>query len=259
MNFIANPQFYTPDKVLPAVTDGMAKDYWSKLALAASIAAFSLASGSQEGVIGSMIVAPLAVPIVALCRQLVQDPIDPKSAAGCLAVVALSTLLMFAIGLAVPLLCDMTDESEEMKRRHNLKVKETFLTALVVGCGFIYINATREGKGVLGEGVGIAIAISFLPPVVNAGTTLGMYLQRRFVKGEPDDTTTREIIYNSLKISGLNAFSVVLVTTFGFYCFDKLTLPKVHKIIAVMVFIAVFYRARISCAQMAAAGTWAEA
>lgn len=256
MDFITNPLFYTPDKILPAVTDGMAKDYWSKLALAASISAFSLASGSQEGVIGSMIVAPLAVPIIALCRQLVKDPIDTKSASGCIAVVALSTLLMFAIGLAVPMLFDMTDESEEMKRRHNLKFKETLLTALVVGCGFIYINATHQGKGVMAEGIGIAIAISFLPPIVNAGTTLGMYLQRRFVKGEPDDTTTPDIIYNSLRISGLNALSVVLVTTFGFYCFDKLTIHNVHKIIAALVFITVFYRARISCAQMAAAGTW---
>ena len=171
--------------------------YFLKLLLASIISGISLITNSQEGVIGSMLISPLG---------LIFDYIKNKEGIlFILIIIVCSIILMFFVGFAIGQILKYTKikkdyPTNEIKKRHVFNIYYTILSALFVSiCYAIYDSNSNNYVGI----VGVGVAISLLPPIVNAGLTLG------FETNEDKERNNR--VLKSLSISGINFLCMIIV------------------------------------------------
>ncbi|MBB1256764.1 DUF389 domain-containing protein [Streptomyces alkaliterrae] len=141
--------------------------FWTMLALSAVIAAGGVITDSTATVIGAMIIAPLATPIMGIALGSVR-----RHRTGSAAVVLLACLLVIAVGMlmsvALPGGYDLLSNSQISSRTSPGLMD--LIAALATGLAGAVALARRDVAAVL---PGVAIAISLVPPLVVAGVCLG--------------------------------------------------------------------------------------
>jgi uncharacterized membrane protein len=170
--------------------------YVLKLVLAAIIAAFSLAENSKEGVIGTMLISPLGTPIVAMVTSLMAFNI-PEFIVNAI-IVVVSSLFLIGSGVGVGQIYKDYEPTDEMVQRYGtLSFKNiiiAFFIGIILSMGSLSIGKS-DGFGP-SELVGAGIAISLLPPLVNAGLT--------HVNVKLEDEKRTRCVMNSLKLAIYN-------------------------------------------------------
>lgn len=178
--------------------------YFIKLVLAAIISAFALSENSKEGVIGTMLISPLGIPVISTIVTLMK--LDFIGFTMNVSILIFSIAILIVIGLCIGYLYRKSSPSAEMTQRHNTVTTKTIFIAyfigLVMAMGSLMIGETN-GFGTT-ELIGAGIAISLLPPLVNAGLT---YSNEMFT---PEDKY--KYTFNSIKLSFYNIVGVALGT-----------------------------------------------
>ena len=141
--------------------------YFVKLFVAALVSAVSLVTGSIEGVVASMLISPLGDPIVAIAPAIVATNF---AAAAEQIVTAIASIAMIAVvGGLVRVWDGSRRVTVEMKKRMStFDVRNAIMYAAVIGC-VMSMNTLGGSSSLTLDVVGLAIAISILPPIVTAG------------------------------------------------------------------------------------------
>lgn len=140
--------------------------YLALVVLATIVAAIGLLRDNVAIVIGSMVIAPLLGPIVALslATTLADLPLGVHALKTNAAAISLSFAVAFAIGLAVPV--DPT--VEEIASRTHITLLDVVLGLAVGGAGVLSVTT-----GVSTALVGVMVAVALLPPLVVVGLLAG--------------------------------------------------------------------------------------
>lgn len=180
-------------------SSGQLAGYFAQLTLAGIICALALLEDSQEGVIGCMLISPLMLPIIGSSIALLQ--LDKMNSFKCIMVVLLSILLLIACGKVVASVnLKPANRSNEVNKRTNKWTKTTWVFAALVGIlvGLSLVSSKIDTT----EMIGVGVAVSLLPPIVNAGI-----LHEGNFNSSDDNTSAR----NSLNIGLINAVSVFIM------------------------------------------------
>ena len=173
--------------------------FYTLLTLAASIAAFGLLADSVAAVIGAMIVAPLMLPIMGLAFGI---SIGDRSAVVRSLVVAIGGIVVAVIVgyLAGLLMADNFNPEAivQITSRTSPKLLD-LLMALATGLAGAFAIGRKDVSDTL---PGVAIAISLVPPLANAGIL--------FATGEPSDA------YGSLLLFATNYLAILLTGSLVF-------------------------------------------
>ncbi|MFI7617630.1 DUF389 domain-containing protein [Nonomuraea terrae] len=141
--------------------------FWTMLALSAVIASAGVLTDSTATVIGAMIIAPLATPIMGIALATVRH--RGQAAIG---FVFFGGLLVVATGMAfsapLPASYELLANSQ-IAGRTSPKLMD-LVAALATGLAGAVAHARRDVAAVL---PGVAIAISLVPPLAVAGVCLG--------------------------------------------------------------------------------------
>ncbi|KQR08588.1 TIGR00341 family protein [Cellulomonas sp. Leaf334] len=144
--------------------------FWIMLALSAVIATAGVLSDSTATVIGAMIIAPLATPIMGLALGLAKG--RPRAALQSVWFVVRGVVLVVAVGalfsLLVPTTFDLLANSQIASRTSPGLLD--LVAAVATGFAGAIALARRDVAAVL---PGVAIAISLVPPLAVAGVCLG--------------------------------------------------------------------------------------
>ena len=177
--------------------------FLTKITLASLISAFALAGNSQEGVIGSMLVSPLAAPISALIAASLSENLNGAIQSGLFLIIGFA--IMIVSGVAVGKIFENEEPTEEMKKRYKHPDEYSAISAVIIGLCFGLVSLSNGSA--VSEGVGVGIAISLLPPAVNFGLTLmKKYGRKRKIKN----------LISTINISLVNVFGLALTTLFCF-------------------------------------------
>ncbi|WP_246083216.1 DUF389 domain-containing protein [Nonomuraea diastatica] len=137
------------------------------LALSAVIASAGVLTDSTATVIGAMIIAPLATPIMGIALATVRH-----RGQGAISFVLFGGLLVIAVGMAFSALLPTSYEllaNSQIAGRTSPKLMD-LVAALATGLAGAVAHARRDVAAVL---PGVAIAISLVPPLAVAGVCLG--------------------------------------------------------------------------------------
>lgn len=144
--------------------------FWTLLVLASAIATFGLYADSVAAVIGAMIVAPLMLPIMGLAFGISIG--EPKAIVSSLLVGVGGAVTAVAVGFAISLLWpssfDPGANAQIMARTAPRLVD--LLAALATGLAGAFAVGRKDVSDTL---PGVAIAISLVPPLANAGILFG--------------------------------------------------------------------------------------
>ncbi|GIV42860.1 MAG: DUF389 domain-containing protein [Vicingaceae bacterium] len=140
--------------------------YFIMIVLSTVIAAIGLYKNSVALIIGSMVIAPLLSPNIAISLATVigDYELEKKGFIAFFLGAGLSLVLSILLGLIFPL--DL--QFEEVKSRTSLNYPD-LIVAIASGVAGTLAFTTGEMMGV----VGVMVAIALLPPLVNAGMLLG--------------------------------------------------------------------------------------
>jgi uncharacterized hydrophobic protein (TIGR00271 family) len=142
--------------------------YTILLVLAAVIAGGGIVSDSTATVIGAMIVAPLATPIIAVGLAIVT--VRPAQVARNTGIVVSSAAVVMAIGVAFGFLIEPFEYATNSQITGRVTPTLTdLLVAVATGLVGAYAQSRDDLSGVL---PGVAIAISLVPPLVVVGVCL---------------------------------------------------------------------------------------
>lgn len=144
--------------------------FWALLIMAAAIATFGLYADSVATVIGAMIVAPLMLPIMGLAFGIAMG--DRRAVGSSLLVglggMATAVLVGYLISFIMPSAFDPTTNGQIMARTAPRLVD--LMAALATGLAGAFAIGRKDVSDTL---PGVAIAISLVPPLANAGILLG--------------------------------------------------------------------------------------
>jgi uncharacterized hydrophobic protein (TIGR00341 family) len=140
--------------------------YIVMIMLSALVAAFGVLNDNVAVIIGAMVIAPLLGPNVAL--SLATTLGDLTLAKNALKSLALGTLAAAAISIALGSLIYVDPAVPEIASRTRVGITEMVI-ALASGCAGV-LSYTSAAPGVL---IGVAVAVSLLPPLVTFGLLLG--------------------------------------------------------------------------------------
>jgi uncharacterized hydrophobic protein (TIGR00271 family) len=145
--------------------------FWTMLTLSAVIATAGVLADSTATVIGAMIIAPLATPIMAMALGVAKRKPGSVSAAG--RFVLFGALLVIAIGAffgwAAPGSLDLLGNTQIVGRTSPDVLD--LIAAVATGFAGAVALARRDVAAVL---PGVAIAISLVPPLAVVGICLGL-------------------------------------------------------------------------------------
>lgn len=142
----------------------MSSTYYTNLALASLVAAFSLVQDSVEGVVASMLISPVGMPLLALAPAICSG--DKAGGLAAAVTLAVSVPIMMALGACVRAWHGGREASGEMRKRTaTFQVRNVLAYAMLIGAA---MAASSPGDTAV-RATGLAIAISILPPIVNAG------------------------------------------------------------------------------------------
>lgn len=144
----------------------LSKVYVAMVVLSTIVAAIGLLRDSPAIVIGSMVIAPLLGPSVALClaTTLADWPLGRHSLKANAAGLLLALAVAFAIGLAVP----VDPAVNEIASRTVVSLWDVALGLAVGGAGVLSVTT-----GVSTALVGVMVAVALLPPLVVVGLLAG--------------------------------------------------------------------------------------
>ncbi len=169
------------------------------LILASAIATYGLMGDSVATVIGAMIVAPLMLPIMGLAFGISIG--DRKAIVSSILVgiagMATAVLVGFVLGLTANPAFDPTTNAQIMARTSPRLVD--LMAALATGLAGAFAIGRKDVSDTL---PGVAIAISLVPPLTNAGIL--------FSAGEPD------LAVGSLLLFMTNYFAILITGTLVF-------------------------------------------
>jgi uncharacterized hydrophobic protein (TIGR00271 family) len=144
--------------------------FWALLILASAIATFGLYADSVAAVIGAMIVAPLMLPIMGLAFGI--SIADRRAIISSILValggIATAVFVGYAISFIMPDSFDPTANAQIMARTAPRLVD--LLAALATGLAGAFAIGRKDVSDTL---PGVAIAISLVPPLANAGILFG--------------------------------------------------------------------------------------
>ncbi len=144
--------------------------FWTMLSLSAVIAAAGVMSDSTATVIGAMIIAPLATPIMGIALGIAK--LDGHTSRHALKFASLGGIVVIAVGvmfsLALPESYDLLGNSQISGRTSPGLVD--LVAAVATGFAGAVALARRDVAAVL---PGVAIAISLVPPLAVVGICLG--------------------------------------------------------------------------------------
>jgi len=172
--------------------------FWALLVLASAIATYGLLANSVATVIGAMIVAPLMVPIMGTAFGISTG--DRRGVGTSIAVLAGGVLTAVFVGLLLSLpfrALDPTTIDQVMIRTSPRLVD--LLAALATGLAGAFATSRKDVSDTL---PGVAIAISLVPPLTNAGILFGA--------GRAD------LAWGSVLLFVTNLLAIVLMGTFTF-------------------------------------------
>lgn len=179
----------------------------SLVILASAIATYGLLGDSVATVIGAMIVAPLMLPIMGLAFGISIG--DRRSIANSIIIalggIAAAILVGFVFSLAMPGPFDVEANSQIISRT-SPKLLD-LLAALATGLAGAFAISRKDVSDTL---PGVAIAISLVPPLANAGILIRM--------------SELELALGSLLLFVTNYFAIVLT---GAFMFALLGFPKI--------------------------------
>jgi uncharacterized hydrophobic protein (TIGR00341 family) len=140
--------------------------YMVMIILSSLVAAFGVLNNNVAVIVGAMVIAPLLGPNVAL--SLATTLGDLTLAKNALKSLALGILTAAAISIALGSLLYVDPELPEIASRTRVGITEMVI-ALASGCAGA-LSYTTAAPGVL---IGVAVAVSLLPPLVTFGLLLG--------------------------------------------------------------------------------------
>ncbi|MCG5219227.1 TIGR00341 family protein [Streptosporangium sp. KLBMP 9127] len=141
--------------------------FWTMLTLSAVIASAGVLLDSTATVIGAMIIAPLATPIMGIALATVRH-----RGQGAIGFALLGSLLVIVIGVAFSAVLPASYEllaNNQIAGRTSPKLMD-LVAALATGLAGAVAHARRDVAAVL---PGVAIAISLVPPLAVVGVCLG--------------------------------------------------------------------------------------
>lgn len=136
------------------------------LLLSAGIATLRLSQNSAATVIGSMIIAPLGQPIVALGAALVM--VWTRESLGLLGIIGLGALAVIVIGYLIGLLLPLATPNGQILARTAPDLRHLGV-AFFAGAAGAYAYTKDELSGVV---PGVAISVALVPPLAAAGLML---------------------------------------------------------------------------------------
>ncbi|MCC6498278.1 MAG: DUF389 domain-containing protein [Propionibacteriaceae bacterium] len=168
------------------------------LVLASAIATFGLLANSVATVIGAMIVAPLMIPIMGTAFAISTG--DRRGVGTSLAVLTGGVLTTVFVGflLSVPFRALDPTTLEQVMSRTSPRLID-LLAALATGLAGAFATSRKDVSDTL---PGVAIAISLVPPLTNAGILFGA--------ARPD------LAWGSVLLFVTNLLAIVLMGTFTF-------------------------------------------
>lgn len=172
--------------------------FWALLVLASAIATYGLLANSVATVIGAMIVAPLMVPIMGTAFGISIG--DRRAVGTSLAVLTGGVITTVFVGFLLSLpfrALDPTTIDQVMIRTAPRLVD--LLAALATGLAGAFATSRKDVSDTL---PGVAIAISLVPPLTNAGILFGAE--------RPD------LAWGSVLLFVTNLLAIVLMGTFTF-------------------------------------------
>jgi uncharacterized hydrophobic protein (TIGR00271 family) len=173
--------------------------FWALLIMASAIATFGLYADSVATVIGAMIVAPLMLPIMGLAFAIAIG--DGKAIGSSLLVGIGGTATAVGVGyllsFVMPGVFDPTGTAQIMARTAPRLID--LLAALATGIAGAFAIGRKDVSDTL---PGVAIAISLVPPLANAGILYGA--------NRPD------LANGSLLLFATNYLAILLTGTFVF-------------------------------------------
>lgn len=172
--------------------------FWALLVLASAIATYGLLANSVATVIGAMIVAPLMVPIMGTAFGISTG--DRRGVGTSLAVLTGGVLTAVLVGnlLSLPFRALDPTTIEQVMIRTAPRLVD-LLAALATGLAGAFATSRKDVSDTL---PGVAIAISLVPPLTNAGILFGA--------GRP------ELAWGSVLLFVTNLLAIVLMGTFTF-------------------------------------------
>ena len=153
----------------PALRERLVR-FGALLTLASAIATFGLYGDSAAAVIGAMIVAPLMLPIMGLAFAISIGDLRAIRSSLLVGVGGIATAIGvgYLIALLMPSSFDPTNVGQIMVRTTPRLID--LLAALATGLAGAFAIGRRDVSDTL---PGVAIAISLVPPLANAGILLG--------------------------------------------------------------------------------------
>lgn len=172
--------------------------FWALLVLASAIATYGLLANSVATVIGAMIVAPLMVPIMGTAFGISIG--DRRAVGTSLAVLTGGVLTAVFVGFLLSLPFRALDPAtiDQVVIRTAPRLVD-LLAALATGLAGAFATSRKDVADTL---PGVAIAISLVPPLTNAGILFGA--------GRPD------LAWGSVLLFVTNLLAIVLMGTFTF-------------------------------------------
>lgn len=198
---MSNPELF---ESLNLISENSKNGFYTKMVLASLISAFALAADSQEGVIGSMLVAPFGGVLLALGASVVTQSSLSHGVSGIVG----GVLVMLITGYVVGTIFKDKEPTKEMKKRYTAPDRWTFVSALIIGCCFALVSIYFD----LGVSAGGSIAISLAPPCVNAAMT---YVNEKIPQEEK-----MEAVKNTAMITGVNAVGIIIssIVVYSMFC-----------------------------------------
>ena len=149
--------------------------YYARLFLASLICAFALVQDSLEAVVASMLISPVGEPLFLIAPAALSGNIPALM--GAIGTLAVSIATMLGVGASVRAWegggpRNLTHEMS--KRTSKFSKRDVFIYALLIGAAS---TTTLPSLGLTSAtaalfATGLAVAISILPPIVNAGALL---------------------------------------------------------------------------------------
>jgi len=150
-------------------------NYYARLFLASLICAFALVQDSMEAVVASMLISPVGEPLYLIAPAALSGNIPILM--GAIGTLVVSTAAMLGVGASVRAWegggpRNLTREMS--KRTTKFSKRDVFIYALLIGAAS---TTTLPSLGLTSAtaalfATGLAVAISILPPIVNAGALL---------------------------------------------------------------------------------------
>ena len=143
--------------------------FWTLLILASAIATFGLIADSVATVIGAMIVAPLMLPIMGLAFGISIGERKAIVSSLLVALGGIATAVLVGYVLSLPFIQLDPQANAQIISRTTPKLVD-LCAALATGLAGAFAISRKDVSDTL---PGVAIAISLVPPLANAGILLG--------------------------------------------------------------------------------------